>query len=97
MSVLGEVFEEFSSNGGATWQLRIPLPEGQYINFVRDLNSELNPLILSAFVSSVDRGLRSSLAEGLRARPARVQPELIRRPVTAELYHVAGAGSASGD
>jgi UDP-GlcNAc:undecaprenyl-phosphate GlcNAc-1-phosphate transferase len=98
MSVQGEVFEEFgSSNGGATWQLRIPLPEGQYINFVRDLNSELNPLILSAFVSSVERGLKSSLAEGLRARPARIQSELIRRPATAELYQVANAGSASGD
>ncbi len=98
MSLNGEVFEEFgSSDSGATWQLRIPLPGGQYINFVRDLNSELNPLILSAFVSSVERGLRSSMAQGLRAKPAKIQPELIRRPARAELYHVAGAGSASGD
>ncbi len=97
LSLNGTVFEEFGArNGGATWQLRIPLPDSQYVNFIRDLNSELNPLILSAFVGSVERGLRSSITRGLKRRPAPSQAEVTRRPA-AQLYHAAGAGSATGD
>ena len=99
MSVNGVTFEDFTTrSSGVTWQLRIPLPEGQYVNFVRDLNSELSPLILSAFVGSVERGLRGSIARGLKAKPVRVEPDIIRRPAAAApMYHTAGAGSASGD
>jgi UDP-GlcNAc:undecaprenyl-phosphate/decaprenyl-phosphate GlcNAc-1-phosphate transferase len=97
MSIDGRVLEDLGPRkGGVTWQLRIPLPGRQYVNFVRDLNSELNPLILSAFVSSVERGLRSSIERGLEARP-RSEPEVIRRPAAVQQYHTAGAGSASGD
>ena len=63
MSIGGMVFEE--SNGWSTrplWQLRIPLAESQYINFVRDFDSQLDPLILSAFVNCVQRGLKKSVA-----------------------------------
>ena len=62
MSVAGVVFEE--SNGwstGPAWQLRIPLAESQYINFIRDFDAHLDPLILSAFVSCVERGMKKSL------------------------------------
>ena len=98
MSINGTVFEECGSRqGGVTWQLRIPLPDAQYVNFIRDLNSELNPLILSGFVGSVERGLRSSIARGLRPRPSPIQADVIRRPAAAQLFHTAGAGSGSGD
>jgi len=59
LSIGGMVFEE--SNGWSSrplWQLRIPLAESQYINFVRDFDAQLDPLILSAFVNCVQRGLK---------------------------------------
>jgi hypothetical protein len=62
MSVAGIVFEESTGwSAGPAWQLRIPLAESQYINFVRDFDSQLGPLILSAFVSCVERGMKRSL------------------------------------
>src|SRR4029077_17596456 len=53
------VFEHFGTPpSGALWQLRIPLNPSQYINFFRDFASEMDPVILNAFVSAVERGLR---------------------------------------
>jgi len=63
MSVDNAVFEELASHGlNRIWQLRIPLPSGDYINFFRDFSSEMNPLILSAFVTAVERGFAAWLA-----------------------------------
>jgi UDP-GlcNAc:undecaprenyl-phosphate GlcNAc-1-phosphate transferase len=102
LSLSGTVLEDLGSrNGHPVWQLRIPLPRSQYVNFFRDTNSELNQLILSAFVGSVERGLKSSAERGLRAiAPSRV-PEVIRIPAAAHLFYTARAGvgaeSANGD
>jgi len=59
LSIGGMVFEESSGwSSRPLWQLRIPLAESQYINFVRDFEARLDPLILSAFVNCVQRGLK---------------------------------------
>jgi hypothetical protein len=86
MSVGGMVFEE--SNGWSTrplWQLRIPLAEAQYINFVRDFDSQLDPLILSGFVNCVQRGLKKSVAVD--------EPEVERIAPPVDLVYAAGAVS----
>ncbi|MBZ5593054.1 MAG: undecaprenyl/decaprenyl-phosphate alpha-N-acetylglucosaminyl 1-phosphate transferase [Acidobacteriia bacterium] len=79
MSVAGAVFEE--SNGWTNrpvWQLRIPLAESQYINFVRDFEAQLDPFILSAFVNCVERGVKKCIAgyepelERIETAPARL-------------------------
>jgi UDP-GlcNAc:undecaprenyl-phosphate GlcNAc-1-phosphate transferase len=104
LSLQGRVFEELGPrNGHPIWQLRIPLPDAQYVNFFRDFNSEMNPLILSAFVSSVERGLKASMECGLKSKaPSSLAPELIRVPAASQLYYyTARAGAetvgANGD
>src|SRR5262249_11325321 len=87
MSVVGRGFESSRENRGPEWQLRIPLASSQYINFSRDFGSSVDPLILSAFVSTVERGLKEVVGRPL---------EVIRMPVAAELAYAAGAdGSAA--
>jgi len=94
LNLHGRVFEELGPrNGHPIWQLRIPLPDAHYVNFFRDFNSEMNPLILSAFVSSVERGLKTSVERGFQA-PS-LAPELIRMPAAAQLYYTARAGAAA--
>jgi UDP-GlcNAc:undecaprenyl-phosphate GlcNAc-1-phosphate transferase len=60
MSVGGTVFQESSRRvSGTVWQLRIQLSDTEYVNFFRDLDSSsvVDSLILSAFVTCVERGL----------------------------------------
>ena len=61
MVIDGRVFEELLPlNSEQLWQLRIPLQEGHYINFFREFGS--SHVILSAFATSVGRGLNGWLA-----------------------------------
>lgn len=89
MSIHGRVFEEFPTrSGGRMWQIRIPLASSHYINFFRDFDAEMNPVILSAFVSSVERILQNRIAQH--------EQELLRMPVgSATLTYAANAGTAS--
>jgi hypothetical protein len=97
MNLSGVVFEDLGSrNGHPFWQLRIPLPEAQYVNFYRDFKSEMNPLIISAFVSSVERGLTTSVGWGLKAQAPRRGAEVIRIPAAASLFYTAAAGDSNG-
>jgi UDP-GlcNAc:undecaprenyl-phosphate GlcNAc-1-phosphate transferase len=89
MSLSGRVFEEGCMGPAKPrWQLRIPLPNSQYVNFSRDFDSNMNPLVLSAFVEAVQRGLeaRSALA------PA---SEVIRMP--GRFYTTTAAAGGNGE
>ena len=91
MSVGGTVFEE--SNGWNTrplWQLRIPLAESQYINFARDFDSQLDPLVLSGFVDCVERGLKKCVA-------ARYESEVDEIAAPVHLVYAAGAVSTAAN
>ncbi len=73
------------------WQLRIPLSNSQYVNFGRGFDSDMNPLVLSAFVEAVQRGLE--------ARSKAPAAEVIRMPattVTASRYYTSAANGATG-
>jgi UDP-GlcNAc:undecaprenyl-phosphate/decaprenyl-phosphate GlcNAc-1-phosphate transferase len=85
LSLCGRVFEE-SNLGSAKprWQLRIPLPNSQYVNFSRDFDSALNPLVLSAFVEAVQRGLK--------ARSVAPATEVIRMPALTVRNYATGNG-----
>jgi UDP-GlcNAc:undecaprenyl-phosphate GlcNAc-1-phosphate transferase len=87
MNVAGKVFENSTPSTGPVWQLRIPLQESQYINFYRDFNSELNPIILGAFVSTIERGMKGTLV--------RQSPELIRMPVSTQLAYSSAASAGA--
>ena len=60
MSIHGSVFEDIlSRHAKPLWQLRIPLPGGEYVNFYSDFSVELDPVILNQFVCAVQRGLHA--------------------------------------
>jgi UDP-GlcNAc:undecaprenyl-phosphate GlcNAc-1-phosphate transferase len=64
MCINGAIFEEFVAPApGRLWQIRIPLASAHYINFFRDFDSEMNPVILSAFVTAVERVLKQRIAQ----------------------------------
>lgn len=53
----GTVFAEITSpDSERFWQLRIPLQEGTYVNFLREFDSA-EPLVVSAFANSIQRGM----------------------------------------
>jgi len=94
LSLHGKVFEDLGPRDGQPiWQLRIPLAGPHYVNFFRDFESEMHPLILSAFVGSVERGLKNSVERGLKAKLAGHTPELVRIPASAQLFYTANAGA----
>jgi UDP-GlcNAc:undecaprenyl-phosphate/decaprenyl-phosphate GlcNAc-1-phosphate transferase len=87
MSLGGRVFEEACSGPAkARWQLRIPLSDSQYVNFGRDFDSDMNPLVLSAFVEAVQRGLETRKT----AAPA---AEVIQMPAVATGRYFTAASS----
>lgn len=94
MSFSGKVFEDShaaTSIAAPRWQLRIPLPEAQYVNFYRGFDNQMDPLVISAFVEAVQRGLE--------ARTALPAVEVIRMRSGSERYFAAdalAAGAVSG-
>ena len=71
------------------WQLRIPLSDSQYVNFYRDFDSDMNPLVLSAFVEAVQRGLEArGTLTGHRSNP---------HARGAERFYAAGAAAGPGE
>ena len=75
MSLNGRVFEETCVGPSKPrWQLRMPLSNAQYVNFSRDFDSDMNPLVLSAFVEAVQRGLEARTAPGVIRMPAATAP-----------------------
>jgi UDP-GlcNAc:undecaprenyl-phosphate GlcNAc-1-phosphate transferase len=90
MSLCGKVFEEIPMGlPKPRWQLRIPLANSQYVNFGRDFDSEMNPMVLSAFVQAVQCGL-----EARNASPA---PEVIRMPAVSGRLHPATSAAGTGE
>jgi len=91
MSFSGRLFEELHQEPTTVkprWQLRIPLRDSQYVNFYRGFDSEMNPLVISAFVEAVQHGLE--------ARPAVPGIEVIRMSGR-ELFYRTGAATGTTD
>ena len=87
MNLCGRYFEQTCPDPAKPrWQLRIPLSDSQYVNFARDFESDMNPLVLGAFVEAVQRGLA--------AKSKAPEVEVIRMP--SGRYYTSAA-SASGE
>jgi UDP-GlcNAc:undecaprenyl-phosphate/decaprenyl-phosphate GlcNAc-1-phosphate transferase len=91
LSAHGTIFEVLPRSGARrSWQLRIPLANSHYINFSRDLESTLDPVILSAFVDCMERGLKEKLETA--------RPEVITMPVARQTFvHPPGSASAASN
>lgn len=92
----GMVYEDLNPQDGRhVWELRIPLLDGQYVNFFRNLDAGSSPLVLGAFVGAVERGFKSRAERMLLESAAQTSPaDLNRIPAATELYYTAGAGNA---
>src|SRR5579883_2756065 len=87
MSIQGTVFEDVRARDSQRlWQLRIPLPSGEYVNFFCDFSLEMDPLILNQFVGAVERGLHAWLVAQ--------EMEPIKIPATPR-YYAAVVGPAT--
>jgi len=95
MNVEGQTFEDFEFRSGERlWELRIPLPGKQYVRFFRDLETEVSPLVLSSFVTAVERGMKDCLQRRLRVDAVGPKAEVVRKPATAERCLAASAATA---
>jgi UDP-GlcNAc:undecaprenyl-phosphate GlcNAc-1-phosphate transferase len=45
---------------GAHWQLRIPLPDSQYVNLYRDFQSDVEPTVLAGFARILETSLKNN-------------------------------------
>ena len=79
LNVAGMIFEDSHAGGGPEWQIRIPLAGSQYVNFYRDFDATVDPLILNAFVRTIEQGMKGMLD--------RSQPETLQAPAAAELIY----------
>jgi UDP-GlcNAc:undecaprenyl-phosphate GlcNAc-1-phosphate transferase len=110
MNYYGLVFEDFSSSVGAGredfepvdfsrfWELRIPITEGQYLNFFRAFESKTSPVLLGAFVTAVERGMKCCVDRCFKEAELR-QTEVVKlTPIVKHYYAAAavGAGTHSG-
>lgn len=87
MSIDGRIFEECQSRSSrGLWQLRVPLSTSQYINFFRDFDTELNPVVIGAFVRSVERCLTEKVVH---------RHTVIRMPAAPELAYASHNGSGT--
>jgi len=90
MSAAGLIFEDSKPGNGPVWQLRIPLPDSQYVNFYRDFSSDLNPVILGAFVRAIEQGLKNL---SYRREPEAV-PERASLAYGGEAPHISAASAS---
>jgi UDP-GlcNAc:undecaprenyl-phosphate/decaprenyl-phosphate GlcNAc-1-phosphate transferase len=72
-NVRGHAFERVVRrvDPGSCWQLRLTLPDRQYVNFERPYDTEINFLVLGEFVRVVERALKGSL-EKRETEPVRL-------------------------
>jgi UDP-GlcNAc:undecaprenyl-phosphate GlcNAc-1-phosphate transferase len=63
LSLRGRIYEEGTPSRTPAWQIRIPLPDGQYANFNRDIMADLDPVILGAFVKVLEKRLNEALTK----------------------------------
>ena len=88
MAIDGAVFAEtVPPDSERLWQLRIPLKEGRYIDFFRELSC-LDPPISSTFASAIERSLNGWFATR--------EPELSRQCMDVQEYFTASAGGNGG-
>jgi hypothetical protein len=93
MNFEGLVFEDLPRGDSKhLWELRIPLTEGRHVNFFRNIDSETNAIVLSAFVTAVEHGLRASMERRSEAT------EVVKLPTIVKHYYAvaATAGNRGG-
>jgi UDP-GlcNAc:undecaprenyl-phosphate/decaprenyl-phosphate GlcNAc-1-phosphate transferase len=98
MDIEGLVFEDFESGDSKhLWELRIPLTDAQAVNFFRDVGIETSSIVLSAFATAVEHGMRTCIERRLQ-ETATVRPaEVVKMPAIVKHYYAAGVVAGAGN
>jgi UDP-GlcNAc:undecaprenyl-phosphate GlcNAc-1-phosphate transferase len=95
MNFDGLVFEDFQPlDSRRLWELRIPLTDAQNVNFFRDLENETSPIVLSAFATAVEHGMKTCLERRVQRVVAGRKAEVVRMPPLVKRYYAASAAAA---
>ena len=103
MNFEGLVFEDFerqsfqAGDARRLWELRIPLDEARNVNFFHDMRIETSSMVLSAFATAVEHGMRTCIErrfqEDAAAPPA---AEVVKMPPIVKRYYAAAAAAGAG-
>lgn len=97
MNFEGLVFEDFQRcDPKRLWELRIPLTDKRTVNFFHDLGIESGSLVLSAFATAVEHGMRASMTRRLQEPTTSRPAEVVKMPTVVKRYYAASAAAASG-
>jgi UDP-GlcNAc:undecaprenyl-phosphate/decaprenyl-phosphate GlcNAc-1-phosphate transferase len=96
MNFEGLVFEDFERGDSKhLWELRIPLTEAQNVNFFHDLEMETSSIVLSAFATAVEHGMRTCIEQRFQKAAVTVRPaEVVKMPRIVKRYYAASAAAA---
>jgi UDP-GlcNAc:undecaprenyl-phosphate/decaprenyl-phosphate GlcNAc-1-phosphate transferase len=96
MNFEGLVFEDFErGDARQLWELRIPLTEERNVNFFHDLKIETSSIVLSAFATAVEHGMRTCMERRLLEAATGHPAEVVKMPVIVKRYYAASAASAT--
>jgi UDP-GlcNAc:undecaprenyl-phosphate/decaprenyl-phosphate GlcNAc-1-phosphate transferase len=88
----GLVFEDFQrSDSKHLWELRIPLTDAQAVNFFHDAGIETSTIVLSAFATAVEHGMRTCMERRLQEALSNPATEVVKMPAIVKRYYAAGA------
>jgi UDP-GlcNAc:undecaprenyl-phosphate GlcNAc-1-phosphate transferase len=95
MDFEGQVFEDFErGDPKRLWELRIPIAGERTVNFFHDMGIETSSIVLSAFATAVEHGMRTCierrLMEATTGRPA----EVVKMPAIVKRYYATSAAAA---
>jgi UDP-GlcNAc:undecaprenyl-phosphate/decaprenyl-phosphate GlcNAc-1-phosphate transferase len=94
MNFEGLVFEDFERGDAShLWELRIPRAEARNVNFFQDLRIETSSIVLGAFATAVEHGMRTCIERRLHEAAVAGRPvEVVKMPPIVKRFYAAGAG-----
>ena len=87
----GYVYEDFERcDANFLWELRIPVADGRHVNFFHDLEPGASSVILTAFATAVEHGVKACLARSQDGA------EVIKMPPIMKHYAAAATAPIGG-
>jgi UDP-GlcNAc:undecaprenyl-phosphate/decaprenyl-phosphate GlcNAc-1-phosphate transferase len=98
MNFEGLVFEDFERDESRhLWELRIPLADSKDVNFFHDVGVETSSMVLSAFATAVEHGMRTCMDRRLLEKSAGRPAEVVKmRPIVKRYYAATAAAAVAG-
>jgi len=96
MNFEGLVFEDFERGDAKhLWELRIPLTDARTVNFFHDLGIDTSSMVLSAFATAVEHGMRTCIERRSQEAPAPTvhAAEVLKMPPIVKRYYAASAAA----